>query len=152
MTQIRTELSGNTIASQEALMNSSKQQLETFITAQQNSSTVTSSDSSEVIAVRYYEVSAAQNDQGATLGSGFKSAQINYYSSRVLAIMSRSDCPDAELNFIGQYLTVNTIQFKNYVAQQLALGKTEAEIAAVVDTNGIRNLVTLLLKKQMSRD
>jgi len=155
MTQIRSELEGNTIANQEAAVNGSKQQLENFIVAQQQtipSATISPADSSEVIGMRYYEVTATQSDQGAALGGGFKSAQLNYYASRVLEIMSRSECPDAELNFIGQYLTVNTIQYKNYVSQQLALGKTEAEIAAVVNTNGIKNLVLLILKKQMSRD
>jgi hypothetical protein len=155
MSQIRSELEGNTIANQEAAVNGSKQQLENFIVAQQQSipsATISHPDSSEVIAVRYYEVASTQSDQGAALGSNFKTAQLNYYASRVLEIMSRNDCPDAELNFIGQYLTVNAIPYKNYVAQQLALGKTEVEIAAVVNTNGIKSLVILLLKKQMSRN
>jgi hypothetical protein len=155
MSQIRSELEGNTIANQEAAANGSKQQLENFIVAQQQnipSATISHPDSSEVITVRYYEVASTQSDQGAALGSNFKTAQLNYYASRVLEIMSRNDCPDAELNFIGQYLTVNAIPFKNYVAQQLALGKTEVEIATVVNTNGIKSLVILLLKKQMSRN
>lgn len=154
MTQIRNELQGNTITSQENAMNSNRAALENYITAQRQDFPAASGspDSSIVIGINYHEEPASPNDPGATLGSSYKSAQLGYYSSRVLQIMSREDCPDAELNFIGQYLTVNSIPYKNYVSQQIAQGKTETQIAAAVKEDGIKKLVVLLLKKQMGRD
>jgi hypothetical protein len=153
MSQVRNELSGNTLTNQENTMNTNRAALENYIhTQRQDFSPVnSSSDSSIVIAVNYHEEATAPNDQGASLGGSYKSAQLNYYSSRVLQIMSREDCPDAELNFIGQYLTVNSIPYKNYVSQQIAQGKTEAQIASAVNTDGIKKLVEILLKKQMGR-
>jgi hypothetical protein len=154
MAQVRNELQGNTLVNQENAMNTNQAALQTYINSQRQDFGTgnASSDSSIVIGINFREEPASPNDQGATLGSSYKSSQLSYYSSRVLQIMSREDCPVAELNFIGQYLTVNSIPYKNYVSQQLAQGKTEAQIASSVKEDGIKKLVEILLKKQMGRD
>ncbi|HET6993099.1 MAG TPA: fibronectin type III domain-containing protein, partial [Bacteroidia bacterium] len=156
MTAIRNEVTENAISTQQNLFQSNQSALENYVSQQKQSIPAspssegeTSSDTTEF--VNYYEVAGNTNDQGYQLGSSYKESELNYYSSKVLQLFSRADCPDAELNFIGQYLTVNGIGYKQFVAQQLALGKTEQQIAADVADNGIKKLVLLVLTKQMSK-
>jgi len=159
MTIIRGELSASTISSQQSSMNGYEQQLGNRVDAQQQAASGTNvpappsqpaNDSYETIS--YSEEEANPNDPSYVIGNQYKTAQLTYYTSQILLVMSREDCPDEELHFIGQYLTVNGLLFKNFVVQQLALGKTEAEIAAVVAENGIKVLVKNTLIKQMSRE
>lgn len=157
MTNIRNEISPGSISQKEQTMQSNRASLQTFIDNQQQSlpaspnaqgdPAITSDSTFFVIA---YDEPGSPNDAGYTLGSNYKAAELDYYSLRVLAIMSREDCPDAELNFIGQYLTVNGTLYRQFVSQQLAAGKTEAQIAADVAQLGIKALVTMTLKKQMT--
>ncbi|HTL83168.1 MAG TPA: fibronectin type III domain-containing protein [Bacteroidia bacterium] len=157
MTTIRNGLSQSTIDQQENQMSTTEVSLGTYIDQERSALPNNVPAVGETIAdtsmiISYHEVEASAADQGATLGKNFKEAQTNYYSSRVLKIFSREDAPDAELNFIGQYLSVNSIPYKQYVSQQLAAGKTEQQIADLVAENGIKKLVTLVITKQMSKE
>ena len=138
-------------------MQSNRASLQTFIDNQQQSlpaspnaqsdPTITSDSTFFVIA---YDEPDSPNDAGYTLGSNYKASELDYYSLRVLAVMSCEDCPGAELNFIGLFLTGNGTLYRQFVSQQLAAGKTEAQIAADVAQLGIKALVTMTLKKQMT--
>jgi hypothetical protein len=154
MSDIRTELSANTITGQQTAMLNSKQQLQSHVSAQQQDFPAPPSspaqEGGEIIT--FYEADPKPNDAGYQLGSTYKANELAYYSSRVLQVMSREDAPDAELHFIGQYLTVNGVLYKTYVAQQVAQGRSEQQIAADVAQQGVKALVTLTLKKQMSRE
>lgn len=158
MAIIRNEISPGVLSSKESTLNTNKAALESFIQNQRQALPIAQSsspnpavwtDTTEIIV--YTETTGSTTDQGYLLGSNFKGAQMDYYSLRVLVIMAREECPDTELDFIGQYLTVNGILYKQYVSQQLASGQSESQIAANVAANGIKKLVVLVLKKQMSR-
>lgn len=157
MTMIRNEISPNAISQKQSETENSKTALSNFVENQRqmigNAASppqpLTEADSAEFIS--YYEIPGASSDPGYTLGNAYKTAETDYYSMKVLTVMAREDAPDSELHFIGQYLTVNGILFRQYVAQQLAQGKTEQQIAEAVKENGIKTLVLLALKKQMKR-
>ncbi|HEU4718613.1 MAG TPA: fibronectin type III domain-containing protein [Bacteroidia bacterium] len=156
MTIIRSQLSPNDISARQNVFETSEGNLGNYISTQRqslpsspgNSGTITS-DSAAFVS--YYEKPLNPNDAGAQLGNTYKTAQVDYYSAKVLAVLSRADCPDDELNFIGQYLTVNGVLYHEYVTQQVALGKTDQQIADEVAENGVKQLVVMTLRKQMSR-
>lgn len=157
MTIIRGELNPQTISAQQSAMNTSEQQLQSRTNQQMQDATGgnnTPAPPSQVDdkyeTITFTERDANVNDAGDNLGNQYKIAQLDYYCSQVLLTLSRANCPDEELDFIGQYLTVNGILFKAYCTQQLAAGKTEAEIATLVAQNGIKVLVRTTLIKQMS--
>jgi hypothetical protein len=157
MSDIRNQLSESAIDNQKNLKDAKQIALGNYIAQQKQNIPAASSYTGETTSdstsfLSYYEVPASPNDPGAQTGSAYKEAEINYYDARVLKIFSRADAPDAELNFIGQYLTVNGIAYKQFVAQQLAAGKTEQQIAADVAENGVKHLVHLVLLKQMSKE
>jgi hypothetical protein len=155
MTSIRNEISAGTIQSKQNEMASRKTALQSHVQAQQQSfpappaNATIIADSAEFVS--YAELPGASADAGYSLGNAYKTAEQDYYSASVLQVMSRADCPDAELNFIGQYLSVNGTPYCQFVAQQLAQSQSEQQIANTVAADGIKKLVELTLKKQMSR-
>lgn len=158
MTIIRNQLTPQVVSGQQSTMNTIETQLQNRSDQQQqqavggNVPAPPTQVDDQYERVTFIQRDANPNDPGDVLGNQYKSAQLDYYCSKVLLIMSREDCPDQELDLVGQYLTINGILFKSYVTQQLAAGKTEAEIAALVAENGIKQLVRMTLIKQMSPD
>ncbi len=155
MGDIRAELSANAISGQQTAMQNSRQQLQSHVNGQQQNFPApppSPAEENDGEIITFYEADPKPGDAGYQLGSAYKAAELAYYSSRVLEVMAREDAPDAELHFIGQYLLVNGVPYKVYVAQQLAQGRTEPQIAADVATMGVKSLVTLTLRKQMSRE
>jgi hypothetical protein len=158
MTIIRNELSPQTISNQEAAMNSAETQLQNHSTQQQRAASgnnnlpppppVQVTDDGALIT--FEERDTDPNNSGDALGNSYKTAQLTYYSSKVLEVMSRADAPDEELDFVGQYLAINGVLFKAYCTQQIAAGKTEAQISAFVAEEGIKELVRMTLIHQMS--
>jgi hypothetical protein len=159
MTIIRNELSPQTISSQQSAMDAAGTQLQNHATQQQQQVLSNNNNNApppppvqitddDVIIFEMRD--ADPNNTGDALGNTYKSAQLLYYSSKVLEVMSREDAPDEELDFVGQYLAINGVLFKSYCTQQLAQGKTEAQISALVAEEGIKELVRMTLIKQMS--
>jgi Fibronectin type III domain len=157
MTIIRGELTPTVVSSQQSSMNVYEQQLQNrFNQQQQNAvgghtpvagSQPVTDDGEDV---QFVQRNVNLNNPDEALGNQYKTAQVDYYSSQVLLVMSRENCPDAELHFVGQYLAVNGIAFKQYLTQQLLAGKTESEIAQVVAENGIKAMVRRTIIHQMS--
>ena len=157
MTIIRNELSPQVVSTKESAMNTAEQNLQTHSDQQKqvifgnnNQTQPPTQVDDKYEDIVFVEENADPNSPGDVLGSTYKTAQVEYYAAKVLLIMSRENCPDEELDLVGQYLTVNSILFKQYCTQQLAAGKTEAQISQLVAENGIKVMVRMVLIKQMS--
>jgi TANFOR domain-containing protein len=155
MTIIRNDLSQNTIDNQQSDFLSSQDALINHVATQRQEFPSTGSPGGSISTdtttfISYSEIPAPSSSSGSTISNTYKTEQLDYYSLRVLQILSRADCPDDELNLISQYLLVNGVIYKNFVIQQIALGKTDQQIATGVAQHSIQNLSVFLLKKQMS--
>ncbi|HLG04457.1 MAG TPA: fibronectin type III domain-containing protein, partial [Bacteroidia bacterium] len=154
MTILRNELSPGSISGKQQEMQTKKSSLENYATTQRQNLPIPATPGAGLsadtnVTVFYSESTGAANDQGFILGKAYKTSEVDYYSARVLLVMAREDAPDTELHFIGQYLTVNGVAYRSFVAQQLSQGKTETQVAADVAEHGVKKLVVLVLKKQM---
>lgn len=132
--------------------NSEKSDLDNHITQQRQPYPTQTTEAGDGGYIGYLPLTTIPTDAGTTLNIAFKNAEIDLNMGKVLFIFSRENNTDEELNFIGNYLTVNSKTYKMFVADQLAANKTQAQIAADVAQLGIIKLVETAVRKKMSKD
>lgn len=152
MVLIRNQYNAQKITTLTNSYNSKKSDLDNHITQQRQSYPTQNTITGEGDYIGYMPLSAVPTDAGTTLNIAFKNAEIDLNMGKVLFIFSRENNTDQELNFIGNYLTMNDKTYKAFVADQLAANKTQAQIATDVAQQGIVKLVETVVRKKMSKD
>lgn len=152
MGKIRNEYTSSKISTLTTTYNTKKTSFDNHITQQRQPYTSQTTVTGDGGYIGYIPLETIPTDAGTTLGLGFKTAEADLNSAKVLYVFSRANNTDAELNFIGQYLFVGSKTYKTYVADELAANKTQAVIANDVAELGIEKLVETVVRKKMSRD
>jgi hypothetical protein len=69
----------------------------------------------------------------------------------VLVAISAADASDEDLAVVGNYLHVNNILFRSFVAQQTQAGRTPQQIAVDVTEQGIKPFVQRTVAQQLDK-
>lgn len=153
MTLIRNEYTPSVVNQKQLSMALAQQQVQGR-TQQQAASlgtNNTSNNSDDDATVIGFTWITPQNDNGNVLGKAFKTAQVDYLSARVLVAVSAADARDEDLAVVGNYLHVNNILFRSFVAQQTQAGRTPQQIAVDVAEQGIKPFVQRTVAQQLDK-
>jgi hypothetical protein len=153
MTLIRNEYTPSVVNQKQLSMALAQQQVQGR-TQQQAASlgtNNTSNNSDDDATVIGFTWITPQNDNGNVLGKAFKTAQVDYLSARVLVAISAADASDEDLAVVGNYLHVNNILFRSFVAQQTQAGRTPQQIAVDVTEQGIKPFVQRTVAQQLDK-
>jgi hypothetical protein len=153
MTLIRNEYTSSVVNQKQQSMTLAQQQVQGR-TQQQAASlgtNNTSNNNDDDVTVIGFTWITPQNDNGNILGKAFKTAQVDYLSARVLVAVSAADARDEDLAVVGNYLHVNNILFRSFVAQQTQAGRTPQQIAVDVAEQGIKPFVQRTVAQQLDK-
>jgi hypothetical protein len=152
MAIIRNDYDMQKITTLTTAYNSEKTNLDNHITQQRQPYPTSTTQDGDGGYIGYLPLTNIPSDAGTTLNIAFKNAETDLNTAKVLYVFSRENNTDAELNFIGKYLTVNSKPYKTFVAEQLTANNTQDAIASDVAQSGIVKLAENAVRKKMIKD